>query len=1300
MTRASSIRFLLVLAAVLSISPISFADNTPQSLPFHQDWSNTGLITADDNWAGVPGIVGFRGDGLTGGTAVNPQTVVTESTVVDVNANFPNPNVFATGGVTEFHIANPVVALQGSGTARAPYLQFHINTTGQTNINVSYSLRDIDGAADNSVQPIALQFRVGSTGNFTNVPAGFVADASTGPSIATLVTAISVTLPAAADNKPLVQVRVITTDAVGSDEWIGIDDISITGSGGPTPPSGVGAANPNSVAVGGSTLLTVAVTPGGNPTSTNLTVAADLSPIGGSTAQQFFDDGASGGDTTAGDNVFSFTATVATGTTGGAKVLIATINDGEARTATANIALTILAPTSPTGTGSANPNSVQAGDSTLFTVNVTPGANPPSTGISVAADLSSVGGSTSQFFAGSGNTFTFQTTVTFGTTPGVKTLPVTISDAEGRTGSTSISLTIEQPPPPLDHVVISQVYGGGGNTGATFRNDYVELFNPSNTSFDLAGWTLQYASAGGSSWTNNQPLGGVIAPGEYFLISLASGGAVGATLPEANISGEINMSATAGKIGLVRNGVPLSGPCPIGDLDIVDFVGYGTTASCREGTTNAPAPSNTTALFRRNNGFLDTNQNGTDFITGVPQPRITAPITEIGPSVFTTDPFPDAAAAPRDASITVFFTEPVDVVGIWYDISCATTGPHNDATFASFNSGKSHVITPNVNFLAGEQCTVTVRKDFIHDQDLDDSAPNTDTPALDYVWTFTVATGTAPPFSEDVHLAMGNPSDAEADTAFPNNYLMVKPEFALSYDRDRGTPNWVSWHLSDEWVGTLTRVDTFRADPAVPANWYRVQGTDFFASGFDRGHMVPNADRDKETSIPINQATFLMTNMMAQAPDNNQGPWANLENFLRTLLPANEIYIVAGGAGSGGTGASGFATTIADGRVAVPAFTWKVALVLPKSSGSDVDDVTAGARTIAVIMPNIQGIRTSNPSDWMAYLKTVDQVEALTGYDFFENVEDIVENAIEAGINGVNPPGVANQSASTSEDEATTITLNAVSSNTNPLTYTILNNPSNGTLSGSGNSRTYTPAPDFNGTDSFTFRVSDGVNNSNTATVNISVAPVNDVPTIAPIPDQTVHVGNTLTFTAIGSDIDVPAQTLTYSLAGAVPVPIVSPTFSSAGVFAWTPSGADAGVSFTFTVVVSDGVGSASTSVNVSVVDNTAPVISSLALSLTQLWPANHKMVDITVSYTATDMGDPAPTCSLLVSSNEPVDAIDSGNTAPDWEILDAHRIRLRAERSGVGTGRTYTVTASCVDRFLNASQRSAFVFVPLSQGK
>ena len=559
--------------------------------------------------------------------------------------------------------------------------------------------------------------------------------------------------------------------------------------------------------------------------------------------------------------------------------------------------------------------------------------------------------------------------------------------------------TCAAPPQPSNSVVvISQVYGGGGNPAASYLNDFVELFNRGTQSVDLTGWSLQYASATGSGWGSNlQPLGGTIGPGEYVLVSLGSGGDEGAALPAPNISGLINMSATSGKIALTNSFDSLVGNCPLGDSHLMDLVGYG-TADCREGTTTAPGGSNTTSMQRLANGATDTDRNGSDFITGAPSPRRTAPIVELGPLVLLSDPRKNGVNAPRDATIVITFTEAVNVSGAWFDITCAVTGQHNDVTVAG--GGQTHYITPNVDFTAGELCTVTLFRNQIHDQDLDDVAPNTDTLPADHVFTFTVSSGTLPPYPPSEHLALGNPTGATADLNQPTNYLMLKPEYALSYNRDLGRPNWVSWHLSDEWIGSLERVDTFRPDPRVPSQWYRVQAFDFVNSGFDRGHMVPNADRDKETSIPINQSTFLMTNMLAQAPDNNQGPWAALENYLRTLLPSEELYIIAGGAGIGGSGSEGGLTmTIAGGRVAVPEFTWKVALVLPKG-GSDLSRVSCSSRTIAVIMPNTQGIR-NNP--WENYLTRVDAVEALTGYDLFAALPPAIQACVEAGVNGNNP---------------------------------------------------------------------------------------------------------------------------------------------------------------------------------------------------------------------------------------------------------------------------------------------------------
>jgi endonuclease G len=135
-----------------------------------------------------------------------------------------------------------------------------------------------------------------------------------------------------------------------------------------------------------------------------------------------------------------------------------------------------------------------------------------------------------------------------------------------------------------------------------------------------------------------------------------------------------------------------------------------------------------------------------------------------------------------------------------------------------------------------------------------------------------------------------------------------------------------------------------------------------------------------------------MTNMMPQAPNNNQGPWAQLEDYSRTLVDqGNELYIIMGGAGQGGVGSNGAANTIGGGQVVVPAYTWKVILVLPNGV-DDINRVYKTTRTIAVIMPNVQGLDTN----WRNHRVTVDRVERLTGYNFFSNVRPQIQRIIEA----------------------------------------------------------------------------------------------------------------------------------------------------------------------------------------------------------------------------------------------------------------------------------------------------------------
>ncbi|GAB3510301.1 hypothetical protein GCM10027341_48570 [Spirosoma knui] len=181
-------------------------------------------------------------------------------------------------------------------------------------------------------------------------------------------------------------------------------------------------------------------------------------------------------------------------------------------------------------------------------------------------------------------------------------------------------------------VVISQVYGGGGNSGAAYKNDFVELFNRSTTAVDLTGWSIQYASATGTgnfSSNGTVVLSGTIQPGGYYLVQLASGGTNGSPLSGTDASGTINLSGTAGKVVLVNvaTGLPCNGgsaACDPANLaKIEDLVGFG-IANFFEGTAAVPTLSNTTAAIRNSNGCTDTNNNNEDFTTGTPNPRNSA----------------------------------------------------------------------------------------------------------------------------------------------------------------------------------------------------------------------------------------------------------------------------------------------------------------------------------------------------------------------------------------------------------------------------------------------------------------------------------------------------------------------------------------------------------------------------------------------------------------------------------------------------------------------------------------------------
>ena len=243
--------------------------------------------------------------------------------------------------------------------------------------------------------------------------------------------------------------------------------------------------------------------------------------------------------------------------------------------------------------------------------------------------------------------------------------------------------------------------------------------------------------------------------------------------------------------------------------------------------------------------------------------------------------------------------------------------------------------------------------------------------------------------AQNPNLLMGNPSNATSNVADKDNYLKDYTHFVLSYNSSKGIPNWVSWNLEATDIGPTKRTNPFHPDTALPHGFKVVVPADYNSTGFDRGHMCNFKDR---SSAPeVFQTTFVMTNMVPQSPRLNEDTWEHLEEYCRTLAKQHHhLYIVSGPLGQGGEGLIKPTTlTKSDrigrpnkDRVVVPAYCWKVILVVDDSPGDDIKKVNASTRLIAVIMPNNQTLSL----DWTSFRVSVREVEQKTGYKFFTSV--------------------------------------------------------------------------------------------------------------------------------------------------------------------------------------------------------------------------------------------------------------------------------------------------------------------------
>jgi endonuclease G len=534
------------------------------------------------------------------------------------------------------------------------------------------------------------------------------------------------------------------------------------------------------------------------------------------------------------------------------------------------------------------------------------------------------------------------------------------ASAQSVTGEASAKAALVSP-----NLVISQFQVAG----ASALDEFVELHNTSSSAVDLNGYRVVYRSAAGVNdvamveWTTST----IVPSGGYYLIATTGYDGTPASNINYNTS-TVSMAAAGGGIA-IRNGAVNTGV-------IIDSVAYGTATNAFIESAVTSAPATNASQSRLSNGCQDTDSNASDFAATNPSaPRNADSAVSVcsgggGGAVILAgggaSPNTVAPGASTLLTVTVFpATNPpstgITVTGNLTDIGGA-------ATQAFFDDGTNGDVTANDNTFSFSYTIPAATTGGVHNVTAVAADAQTRTANVNIALNINAVTPGEDP------LLLGNPSNATADTANENNYLMIKPQYSLAYSRANATPNWVAWRLDTSWVGTAPRQDDYRPDPALPTDWYHVTDTDYSGSGYDRGHMCPSGDRTN--TIPNNSATFLMTNFVPQLAANNQGAWEDFESYCRTLASqGNEIYIIDGPSGNIGT--------ISQGRIVVPKYTWKVALVLPNGT-NDLQRINKQTRTIAMIVPNQPPININ--AVWRTYRTTIKAVESLTGYKFFTNV--------------------------------------------------------------------------------------------------------------------------------------------------------------------------------------------------------------------------------------------------------------------------------------------------------------------------
>ena len=948
-----------------------------------------------------------------------------------------------------------------------------------------------------------------------------------------------------------------------------------------------------------------------------------------------------------------------------------------------------------------------------------------------------------------------------------------VDGAEVSDGTGVGTITNDDVPPPAFDVVISQIYGGGGNSGATFKHDYIELFNRGTTPVDVTGWSVQYASANGTSWSVT-PLSGVIGPNRYYLVREAAG-AGGVDGPAADASGAILLAAGAGRVALSTNLTPFAN-CATGAA-LLDLVGYGAT-TCVEGSGPAPQLTNTTAAFRKRGGCFETNDNTADFSSASPNPRNSAvparscEFTDLrihdiqGPGVTTRYLGIDVTTTGVVTAVKFngFFlqapdgetdTDPETSEGIFVFTSSVPSVTPGDAVLVRGTVSEFFSLTQVESTIAGDVNLVSGGNPLpaavmLTSAILNPAGPGTQleplegmrvhadavvsvAPTNEFGEIVTVLSGTARPMREPgIEISSPVPPDpltGVADCCIPR--WDENPERIL-IDSD-GLAGAIPLAVTSKvTLGNVTGPLDFtfgdykvipETVPVASANMTAVPVppptmNEFTIGGYNIENFVGDATQKAKAALAIRTVMRL--------PDII----GHVEIGSLTALSAlaDQVNSDAVAAGQPDPGYQAFLIPFGNGTQHVG--------FLVKTSRVRMNGVTQERTTDTFVNPVNGQVETLHDRPPLVLRATVDPLGVNPG-DVI-----VVVNHLRSfiDIELVSGEGVRVRAKRTAQAEAIAQLLQDLQQQ-NPNMPVISVGDYNAFEFSDGYTDPIsvlkgTPRP----TEQIVVQQSPDLVDPDYVNLTDSLPPSERYSFIFEgTPQALDHVllnaaarrylqryaiaRNNADFPSApalisdptrperNSDHDMPVAYFAFpgtpvvTLNGSATMTVEAYTsFVDPGATAHDETGplavavtgtVDVNVpgEYELTYTANNGYKSVSVTRIVRVVDTIAPAVTGVSASPEALGTPNHSMVTVTVPYSAADASG-APVCSISVSSNEPTDGRGDGHTATDWQVLDAHTVLLRAERSGGGTGRIYTLTVSCIDRSGNTASAAADVSV------